>query len=201
MAWKNWGDHPVVVTVGVLAGLAALVSLAYTFLGNSGMQQKTGGNNSPNINAQNGDVQFNVDNSTTIQTPSTPQIPKYSGEIGHLKAGKDFIDFIFKHDAQVVYLDTYFDAPASDQKDVHYGDDWFSLWSECNNLLENQHPSEMHCSGVSFNLRVPSESESIWGYNQGFQHLQGYWSIRANHGMHQGQLSVTLTAVDTKDAR
>lgn len=201
MAWKNWGDHPVVVTVGVLAGLAGLITLGYTIFASSSLQQATEGNNSPNISASNGDVQVSIDNSTEVQAPSTPEIPSYSGKIGHLEAGKDFIDFIFKHKAQVVYLDAYFDAPAFDEKDIHYGDDWFSLWSECNNLPENQPPSYMHCLGASFNLKVSNESESIWDYDQGFQHLQGYWSIRANDGMHQGQLSVTLTAVDTKDAQ
>jgi hypothetical protein len=137
----------------------------------------------------------------TSPSPPTPTIPKYSGKIGHLKAGKEFIDFIYKNDAQVVYIDTYFDVFPDSRDTIHTGDDDFTLWSECNNLPINQPPSSMYCTGVSFNLNALAESESTYGYNQGFQHLKGYWSVRTNPGMHQGLLSVTLTAVDTKDAR
>ncbi|ESA37137.1 hypothetical protein N836_00215 [Leptolyngbya sp. Heron Island J] len=31
MSWKNWGDHPVVVTIGVVSALCAIVGGAYAF--------------------------------------------------------------------------------------------------------------------------------------------------------------------------
>ncbi|MBW4421221.1 MAG: hypothetical protein KME13_18635 [Myxacorys californica WJT36-NPBG1] len=199
MAWKNWGDHPVVVAVGVLAGLAGFASLAYTLLSNSSIQQKTGGNNSPNINASKGDVRVTFDNSTTIQAPSKPQIPNFSGEIGNLQLGKDFTDFISNHDAQIVYLDVYFEAFAEGQKAVSYEDDWFILYTSCRGLPENQPPNYLHCFSVRFDVRIPEGGESLYGHSQRLQYLRGYWSIRANRGLHQGRRSVTLTAVDTKD--
>lgn len=30
MSWRNWGDHPIVVTVSFIAGLAGIVTLGYT---------------------------------------------------------------------------------------------------------------------------------------------------------------------------
>lgn len=30
MAWRNWGDHPIVVTVSVIAGLAGIAALGHT---------------------------------------------------------------------------------------------------------------------------------------------------------------------------
>ena len=36
MSWKNWGDHPLVVIVGVIAGLSGVAGLAYTIGANSG---------------------------------------------------------------------------------------------------------------------------------------------------------------------
>jgi hypothetical protein len=41
MAWKNWGDHPVVVTISVLAGLAGMIALGYTVFSSSSTQHPT----------------------------------------------------------------------------------------------------------------------------------------------------------------
>jgi hypothetical protein len=30
MAWRNWGDHPLIVTIGVIAGLCGIVALGFT---------------------------------------------------------------------------------------------------------------------------------------------------------------------------
>jgi len=32
LEWRNWGDHPVAVIVGTLAGIAAIVALALTLV-------------------------------------------------------------------------------------------------------------------------------------------------------------------------
>lgn len=140
MGWKNWGDHPAVVTVSVLAGLAGIIALGYTIFNASGTQQETRGNNSPNINTSNGDVRVNIDNSTKVQAPSTPEIPRYSGKIGHLEKGKSFIDFIFNHDGKVVYLNSYLDAFADARDTIPTEDDFFTLWSACNNLQQTKLP-------------------------------------------------------------
>ncbi len=63
MGWKNWGDHPLVVTVsaiGALAGLAGLVSTQ--------QMQKTQGNNSPIITSSGGNVDININHSTKAET-------------------------------------------------------------------------------------------------------------------------------------
>ncbi|MGG6266687.1 hypothetical protein ACQ4M3_10540 [Leptolyngbya sp. AN03gr2] len=72
MTWKNWGDHPVVVAVSVLAGLAGMIALGYTILApsntQSSTQQVTKSNATPNINAPNSNVQVGNNNSITNNT-------------------------------------------------------------------------------------------------------------------------------------
>ena len=218
MTRKNWSNCPTVSSAGFLAGLVGLLVIGCTMsetvttLNSEKENRSTLDTSSSTVlnperenrsiaNTTDETVQISSDNSTTIQTTSTTDVPEYSGEIGHLEASEDFIDFIFGHDARVIYLDIYFDASPDDRDTIRTEDNVFTLWSQCDDLPANESPSSLYCTGVSFNLRIPAGAESVYGYNQGFQHLKGYWSVRANPGMHQGLLSVTLTAVDTQDAR
>jgi hypothetical protein len=71
MTWKNWGDHPIVVTIGVLASLAGIIALGHTFLSSSSSQ--------PSINAPNSNIQFGNGNSITENETNkniTPTAPK-----------------------------------------------------------------------------------------------------------------------------
>jgi hypothetical protein len=130
--------------------------------------------------------------------------PSFSGPVGHLQESEEFIDFIYKHDAEIVYLDVYFDSsefpPAVMERDS-FGRKYFALWTDCRNLPEGEEPSSPYCTGVEFGVQFDEKSESTYGYNQGFNYLKGYWAVRTNPGMHQGLLSVTLLAVNAEDSR
>lgn len=45
MSWKNWGDHPVVVGIGVVAGIAGLIGLALATVNEDGGITNTGSGN------------------------------------------------------------------------------------------------------------------------------------------------------------
>ncbi|WP_040695301.1 hypothetical protein [Nodosilinea nodulosa] len=122
------------------------------------------------------------------------QTPTYSGQIGHYDMGKGFSDFLFDHDGQVVYLDVFFpDEPEESPYAVSYGDDWFSLWTDCEGQTAPGAPSAAYCLGVFINVEPAGQPGVIWGYNQGAHYLKGYWLVTAHPGMHQGQLSLTLS--------
>jgi hypothetical protein len=71
MTWKNWGDHPIVVTISVLAGLAGMIALGYTVFSSSSSQPP------PSINAPNSNIQFGNGNSITkTNKNTTPTAPE-----------------------------------------------------------------------------------------------------------------------------
>jgi hypothetical protein len=39
MTWKNWGDHPIVVTISVISGLCGIAPLGYTVYDHFGKQE------------------------------------------------------------------------------------------------------------------------------------------------------------------
>ena len=185
------------------AAIAALVlvlssATLYTLLaGTFSPKQASSGDSSPNVTAAQGDVQITYDNST--HAVASLDVPEYSGKIGNLDAGQAFIDFLYEHDGEVVYLDTYFDSDGSGHEAVNYYDGGFVLWHECPELPPAEEDlSAMYCTGVSFNVTLSPGTEALWGYNQGFQYLKGHWSVTALPGMHQGLLSLTLNAVDKR---
>ncbi len=126
-------------------------------------------------------------------TAASIEQPTYTGAIGPLEQGIDFETFLFDHDGQVVYLDTYFPV-TPDPNAVDVGENWFVLWTDCPELPVDALPGMQYCTGTAVNVYVDGSPEHVWGYNQGFQYLKGYWSVTALPGMHQGQLSVNLTA-------
>ena len=99
MSWKSWGDHPLVVLIGVVAGLSAVAGLAYTVgvnsstvssvqpedvyseTDNSAAQDSTvnsidGDNNSISSNSNN-------DSSTTVSSEgdNSPSINNSNGDV------------------------------------------------------------------------------------------------------------------------
>ncbi|MFE4106479.1 hypothetical protein [Almyronema epifaneia] len=130
------------------------------------------------------------------QAARPPEQPTFAGEIGHDDLGTAFSDFLFDHDGQIVYLDVYFsDRPDDEPAKVFYGEDWFTLWTECQGLSAGEAPSANYCTGISINIQLNDQPGAIWGYNQGFQYLKGRWLVTVHPGMHQGQLSLSLDAV------
>lgn len=129
MSWKNWGDHPVVVAVGLVAGLAGLISLGYTIASAPNSQkestpiiptskQSSQGGNSPVISNSGGDVNLNIDNSTRVETQIKSEVPKFEGqiqvinlenknELKEFEGSKKFLDFITANDQKVIYLDVW----------------------------------------------------------------------------------------------
>ena len=166
----------------------------------SGPSMNSSGSNSPNISAPNGEVRLNIDNSTNIGT-SKAEPQRFEGEVGQLGKSAGLLSFLNNNDGKVVYLDNRFDSLAITPDRVDENTQSLTLWQKCDGLPAGQQPSHLHCTGTSISIRGADGSDAIYGYNQGFQYLKGYWLVRANPGMHQGLLSITLTAVDVKDAR
>jgi len=193
-------NKAIITGIGILGSVASLYALSQ----GNGLQQKTQGENSPNINAAKGDVQVSIDNSTKVEASLEKEIPNFSGEIGNLDEATPFVDFLVNHEGDIVYLDIYFDSfPSGYEKPqaISHGEDWFLVWFDCRELPVNETPNARHCKGMNYNVTKQNDSDAIWGYNQGFQYLKGYWAVRSDFGMHQGMLSTTLTAVNTQDAK
>jgi hypothetical protein len=76
MTWKNWGDHPVVVGVSLIAALAGVAGLVSTqqwqpqSLSQSQpqLQSSTQGGNSPIISSGGGDVDISINNPIKPET-------------------------------------------------------------------------------------------------------------------------------------
>ena len=78
MTWKNWGDHPIVVTISVLAGLAGMIALGYTVFSPSSSQPSAKDKDVPSINAPNSNIQVGNGNSITnnkTNNNTTPTVP------------------------------------------------------------------------------------------------------------------------------
>jgi hypothetical protein len=230
MGWKNWGDHPVVVTVSLVAGLAGLISLGYTIASAPSAnkepapvpenkttpapisKQDTQGDNSPAINSNGGNVNLNIDNSTKVETREKPEAPKYSGRIGNGKEGKGFTEFIYKNDGKIVYLDTYYMSSSNNINDVLTGEmltdsstkdreGSFIIANECEGEVPSNVPPHRYCGGYSYQVKMPNNSDSLYTFNMGAYYLKGYWSVRTHPGTIQGVIYVTLSAVDAKDVQ
>lgn len=137
MGWKNWGDHPVVVAVSLVAGLVGLISFGYTIASTPSSQkgaapvsentiaptipapkQISQGENSPVISNSGGNVNLNIDNSTKVETQAKSEVPKFEGQIQDLnlenstkseefEGSRKFLDFITMNDQKVIYLDVW----------------------------------------------------------------------------------------------
>lgn len=228
MAWKNWGDHPIVVFISVLAGLAGLVALGITLSSprqtESTSQQteqtsqprqsqvSNGGDNSPNINNSNGNVNLNIDNSTKVEAPSR-KVPEFSGKIGNGSNSTAFREFIRANDSKVVFLDIYIGIDSIDAEDrrervricdkassnTQCNENMFTLLFNCS---EQDFGGAMPpCTGMNYRLNIPDKPNNLFSYVQGAYYLKGFWSVRVNPGMWQGIMSTTLTPVDVQDAK
>jgi hypothetical protein len=70
MSWKNWGDHPVVVAVSLIAALAGVAGLVSTQQSQpqSRSESSTQGGNSPIISSGGGNVDISINNPTKPET-------------------------------------------------------------------------------------------------------------------------------------
>ena len=82
MGWKNWGDHPVVVAVSLIAGLAGLISLGYTIASSPSSQKES----APTDNAESRTT-VTGENSTIASGQSV--IQKNYGSGSNISAGRD----------------------------------------------------------------------------------------------------------------
>ena len=178
MVWKNWGDHPIVVAISVLAGLGGLVALGITLLPprqaeppisasvqpssqsiptSSPSQSQVvsnDGDNSPNINNSNGNVNLNIDNSTKVEAPSK-KIPEFSGKIGSGSDSTAFREFIRSNDNKIVFLDVYIGGDSLNAKDRRDGVrvcDKSSIGNQCN---ENMFTLLYDCSEQDYGGAMP----------------------------------------------
>jgi hypothetical protein len=128
MAWKNWGDHPAVVTVGVLAGLAGLITLGFTiFPGSSpttaqvsqsangtGIQQTNGHNNDSSITTQNVTQELGDNNDCPIQLSGSNN--------NSVNCSGDNIDKIEKQENREVQAEQYNENDGSNYRNCSRSD-------------------------------------------------------------------------------
>lgn len=234
MAWKNWGDHPIAVSISVLAGLAGLIALGVTLFSEPKTAQKVDpaqkqtsqGDNSPNINSANGNVNLSIDNSTKVEAPSR-KVPEFSGRIGSGSKSDAFRDFVYQNDNKIVFLDVYIDVldalresdKFTDSKDIfekakdrreqvpicyksgsnECSENRFRLYYNCSD--PDPGGALVPCAGMIYTLNMPNNSNNLFSYTQGAYYVKGFWSVRANPGIWQGVMSTTLTPVDVQDAK
>jgi hypothetical protein len=134
---------------------------------------------------------------TINEISESSEISEFSGEIGNFEQDEGFTSFLYDHDAEIVYLDVYFDPFVVKNDD--YG---FTLYSSCrDDLPTGQSPGYLDCVGTNISVVSSNSSESLYQYVSATQYLKGYWSVRSDPGIRQGYMTVTLTSVDTKDVQ
>jgi hypothetical protein len=220
MSWKNWGDHPIVVSIGVAAALAGLISVGYS-IGSSPNSQKesitpssvqtTNGNNNTNINSSGGNV--NIDNSNKIEINKKTETPRFSEEIINCKKENKFAEFINNNEGKVVYIDAYYAVNSSDEDSIFTDDididdstkettGRFIIANSCDSKEVRQGLyAHRFSGGYSYMMKMHNNSDSLYTFNTGAYHLKGYWSVKRHPGSPQGIIHTTLSAIDAKDIR
>jgi hypothetical protein len=66
MSWKNWGDHPIVVSIGVIAALGGIATLVITFIPSTTEKQPTQTVNSQGNTQVGGTGNTQISDSTVI---------------------------------------------------------------------------------------------------------------------------------------
>lgn len=137
------------------------------------------------------------------EPPPPPSLPNFYGNLGNLPPNHKFVDFLQKHDGQVVNIHARMDP--LDQPNF-YGHkqfvsafdkpDSFYLWLE---LHEDSLDSFKPYSGVAINVNA-NGTDASYSYIQGTNILKGYWLIHTIEGLHQGDIEISLTGVSTLNA-
>lgn len=219
MTWKNWGDHPVVVTISVLAGLAGLIALGYTVFSPSSTQQTTKSNDVPSINASNGNVQVGNNNSVTNNTTINKrdsglrekEIRRYEGWFDFVSfqpygiLSNDFTEFANSNSNKIVYLDVTLAIPLGDPNfselvNNNSENKGFAVW-RCgeDNYSINNPPSVFECGATFYSIALKANSESNFSCSPSYCFLKGYFSISSAPPTRADLLNKKLTAVDIKD--
>jgi hypothetical protein len=123
---------------------------------------------------------------------SRPSIPKVEGAVGHLKGGKEFVDFIYSNENKIVFLDIY--IPEEEfEGNVNEPNSYFVIFDECDGLLPNEKPSTSKCTGIEYNINNSGQSTDYsFYYSRGVYKLHGYFAITGVDGPHQGLMGVGM---------
>jgi hypothetical protein len=218
MGWKNWGDHPVVVAVSLVAGLAGLISLGYTIASVPSSQkesapvaenktapippspkQSTQGDNSPVISNSGGNVNLNIDNSTKVETQAKSEVPKFEGKIQDLnledntlleeyEGSKKFLNFITENDQKVIYLDIW----------PYYAGGKVNLDKPNKIVIPYPHGS----SGATIYEIIGAENSDFF-YNPTFgsRKIKGYFKVVAVYPYMGGSQRIRLKPVAIENVR
>lgn len=114
----------------------------------------------------------------------------FRGEVGDLKEGTNFLEFVFDHDGEVVRLDLQLTA-----QDVYGGGGgvgpYFRIWNDCNGEQVPQKSPEQRCFGWQFTLNPARTTDSFLSTLSG-AHVEGYFAILVRGNLHMGLNVVTL---------
>ena len=126
---------------------------------------------------------------------ATPVVPEFRRSMSQGRSGQVLVDFVYTHDASIVYLDLLAqDASNSTNYRLNI-DPWNGQPSSTGNglltlrLCTNCQPVELH---------VVDPPEDSLGYVQGEFYLKGYFTVTT---LRAGDCIVILTGVDTANVR
>jgi hypothetical protein len=129
-------------------------------------------------------------------------VPDYHGELNKLAAQQEFSDFVFDHADKVVHLSVWQSAegPPPSYKAVSGKEiPFLELYADC--PPDVTVPSvEAGCNRVDYQVHIAPTVDGRFYYDQGAIYLDGYFTIRPLHGIHQSVLVVDLVGVQAADA-
>jgi len=120
-----------------------------------------------------------------------PDLPRYTGAVGQLERGGDFIRFIDAHNRQRVALDLTIareDFEGGEQPGLSF----FVVYDDCANLRATEKPSRTACTGVEYSIPHPTSGARPLFDEGGAWRLRGFFRVDHAPGEHQGLMSVTL---------
>ena len=115
----------------------------------------------------------------------------FSGSVGQLDDGSEFIQFIGNHDNQTVTLDIRLPAASFDGGQENELD-FFVVWDNCDNLPDGQKPNSMYCTGFEYNIPKPAGGASPLIKRGNEWLVRGRFKVVNAGGPLQGLMAVRL---------
>jgi hypothetical protein len=128
------------------------------------------------------------------------KIPSYVGSTGHFGASRPLLDFLRRHDAEVVRLKVAVDSETFDEASKPR---WVVLVELCREPVGSRHEPDVvldGCGGVELGLTGPTTADSSMYYSGGFR-IGGYFAVDVDYQLHQGFTIIGLKPLTFERAR
>ncbi len=189
----------------VLGTIVSAIGILITLLPHEGKSgnQTTYGSQSPAIGENRGHINI------TYGKESASSRKRFEGEIGNFNKGKRFADFILNNSKEIVYFDVYRNASYDDNSleaielvSNTFNINYFWIYSECQELKENEKPSREKCQGydIFIDHSLDDKDADAIVYRDKLR-LKGFFVIKGCEGMHMGFESCTLRPLNVDSAQ